>query len=158
MDDAALVGRLQHVAERGENPADPLRREPAPLLEQPFEKPAAHVLHDQEHAGRVVRRPAVELDGIRMLKATQDLDFAAKARAHRGVGGARFFENFDHDLAADLAAAVDLAGDVDPANAAFAQKAVDAEAIEKGSADHCRSCPDNRGGKLPPQVYVMFGW
>src|SRR5207249_626412 len=104
VDDATVVRRLQHVAQGGENPAGPLRREPAPLLQQKIQRRAPDILHDQEHGTRVVNRGAVELHDVRVLELAEDLDLAAKALSIRGIRDL-FLEDLDHNLAvrADLA-------------------------------------------------------
>ena len=97
-----------------------------------FEVDALDVLHHDARAERVVEAGIVERDGAGVLEPGHQERFALEAVAELGVGGDVFVHHLDDDIAAE----VELAGEVDLAHAALAEQAAGLVPTQEYAADH----------------------
>ena len=101
-----------------------------------------------------LRRGVVEGDGAGVLEPGHQQRFALEAVAELGVGGDVVVHHLDDDLAAE----VELPGEVDPAHAAFAEQAAGLVPTQKDAADHGRSCSDIRRPRMRGGGQTTLDW
>src|SRR5262245_1452905 len=128
------MGSLEHFANLAQDTANALRAETLVLFEDHVQRLALDVLHQDAGAVRRVQISVVQGDGVRMLEGRHRLHFVEEELLEAGIAG----DVVVHDLDNDLAGQIDLAAQVHPAHAAFANQAHDAIPSEEYFTLHRR--------------------
>ena len=118
VDDADAMGGLQGGAQVGQPEADPLRRKALVGLQHLLQVAAGHVFHDDAQALGIAGRGIEQGDDVVVLEAGHELHFPLEQLAKLGLAGNVVVHHLDDDRLAIRA----VAGQVDLAHGAFAQR------------------------------------
>ena len=99
VDDALVVGGLEHLAELADDAADSRGAHLAVLGEHALEVHALDVLHDDARAVRIAQAGVVEGHGAGVVEPGHQEGFALEAVAELGVGGDVLVHHLDDDVA-----------------------------------------------------------
>ena len=106
MNDSRFVSSTQHIAQLREQSAGAIRGETVAALDEEVEVDSAQILHHQDRTGGIIGIAVVVSDGIGMVEAGHDVDFAPKVFAGFRLRQQVILEHLDDDVSSGRRPAV----------------------------------------------------